>query len=152
MGTTGSAASSDPPPPPEQLSEKVSKKIDHEIILIEIIKLEEKWRNLEKKAINSVECVKYQEATRYYKLAADTASKTFKMGKNDAMKDIKRLTNKAKEQVSERTTGIHEGIWENIRFLEEDSVLNPDFKVKMLDKNGRICLDYIKNKQLTNGG
>lgn len=57
------------------------------------------------------------------------------------------LTNKAKEQSSARQNGIDEGVWMNIRYLEEPSILNPEFKVKMLDDMGRINLDY-KQKEL----
>ena len=51
------------------------------------------------------------------------------------------LINKAKEQRSERETGIREGVWENIRYLEEEAVINPAFKVKMLDQDNRIDLN-----------
>jgi len=56
------------------------------------------------------------------------------------------LINKAKEQLSERQTGIKESVWMNIRYLEEPSVINPKYQVKMLDEHGRIDLNYL-NKE-----
>ena len=38
------------------------------------------------------------------------------------------IVNKAKMQRSQAETGIHEGVWENIRFLEEDAVINDKYK------------------------
>lgn len=58
------------------------------------------------------------------------------------------LTMKAKEQLSQRQTGITEGIWMNIRYLEEPSVLNPEFQVKMLNEQGNLNLNYKKEKEL----
>lgn len=52
------------------------------------------------------------------------------------------LTNKAKEQISQAKTGIHEGVWTNIRYLEEQSILNDNFQVKMLNDNGSLNLNY----------
>jgi hypothetical protein len=50
------------------------------------------------------------------------------------------LENKAKEQASERATGISAGIWESIRMLEEEPVINQEFKVKILDESGVLML------------
>jgi hypothetical protein len=37
------------------------------------------------------------------------------------------LTHKAKQQATERITGISQGVWENIRYIEEDEVINLNF-------------------------
>ena len=55
------------------------------------------------------------------------------------------LTQRAREQVAQAQTGIQEGVWLNINFLEAEANLNPENKVKMLDKDGRINLDVDQN-------
>ena len=63
------------------------------------------------------------------------------------------LKNKAKEQLAERQTGIREDIWENIRYLEEEAILNPANKVKMLDSEEKLNLDIkdIKDRKKLKG-
>lgn len=46
------------------------------------------------------------------------------------------LQKKALAQMTQRNTGIHEGIIENIHYLEETPLINPEFQVKMRGKNG----------------
>jgi len=53
------------------------------------------------------------------------------------------LENKAKEQIAQGCTGIHEGVWENIRFMEAPAPLNPEFQVKMLNSKGVLELSSI---------
>jgi len=57
------------------------------------------------------------------------------------------LRQKAKEQLSERQTGIKEGVWENIRYLEEVPTLDISNQVKMLNEEGKLNLD-IDNRKL----
>jgi len=47
------------------------------------------------------------------------------------------LSKKAIDQGRERTTGISQGVWENIHYLEEPALLNEDFQVDMLGSSGR---------------
>lgn len=52
------------------------------------------------------------------------------------------LEKKALYQLTQAKTGISEGIWENINYLEEKSLINPEFQVKMLE-NGQLNFDKI---------
>lgn len=57
------------------------------------------------------------------------------------------LSRKALWQRSQTLTGIHEGVWENFHYLEEKSLINPEFQIEMskkTDKNGKIFLDLDK--------
>lgn len=62
------------------------------------------------------------------------------------------LQKKAIAQMSERKTGIHEGVWENVHYLEEKPILNPKFQVDMRE-DGRLNLEkaienILERKQL----
>jgi hypothetical protein len=46
---------------------------------------------------------------------------------------------KTLNQLKQAKTGVQEGIWDSVRLLEEEAVLNPDYQVKMLDENGLIA-------------
>ena len=62
------------------------------------------------------------------------------------------LERKALWQTKQRVTGISEGIWENINYLEEPALINQEFQVKVLkDSNGMMDLQEIEkdlNKRL----
>lgn len=60
------------------------------------------------------------------------------------------LEKKALAQLCQRRTGIHEGVVENIHYLEETPLINPQYQVKMRDGNGNVLnLDEaIKNVEL----
>lgn len=51
------------------------------------------------------------------------------------------LQKKALNQSKAARTGISEGIWENLDYLEEPAMLNPEYQVKMLDENGFLNLE-----------
>ena len=51
------------------------------------------------------------------------------------------LKNKARQQVSERQTGIKEGVWMNIGYVEEKAILNKLNEVKMLNNDNKLALD-----------
>jgi hypothetical protein len=55
------------------------------------------------------------------------------------------LEMKAINQHKQAKTGIHEGTWENIDLLENDALINPEYKVRMLDDNGFLDLKKAKN-------
>lgn len=57
------------------------------------------------------------------------------------------LERKALWQAKARQTGISEGIWENIHYLEEPALINPEFQVPMLnDTNGMLDLQTIEKE------
>lgn len=51
------------------------------------------------------------------------------------------IQQKAKEQLSQAKTGIHEGTWEVIRQLQEDALINPSYKLNLLNDEGILLLD-----------
>lgn len=63
------------------------------------------------------------------------------------------LQKRAVEQNKQAKTGISEGVWMNIGYLEEPALLNDNYQVKMLDDNGFLNLitaekDIAKRKVL----
>lgn len=57
------------------------------------------------------------------------------------------LERKALWQAKQRMTGISEGIWENIHYLEEPALINQAFQVPMLeDSNGMLDLQKIEKE------
>lgn len=66
------------------------------------------------------------------------------------------LEQRALQQVKANATGIGSGIWENIEFLERQSLLNPEFQVKMLNNDGMLDIKQIElnmelEKQIDSG-
>jgi len=53
------------------------------------------------------------------------------------------LGRKALWQRAQAQSGIQEGIWENIHYLEEKALINENFQIKMYKKNGNLDLDKI---------
>lgn len=48
------------------------------------------------------------------------------------------LEKKAVHQLRERQTGVTEGVWENIHYLEEKALINKNFEIDMLGENNNI--------------
>jgi hypothetical protein len=60
------------------------------------------------------------------------------------------LSKRALEQFRQSKTGIHQGTWENIEYLEEPALINPAFQVKILTEKGMNMDDlhaYIINRK-----
>lgn len=55
------------------------------------------------------------------------------------------LQKKALHQASERQSGIQEGVWMNMHYLEEPAVVNPEFQVEV-KKNGKLDFNEIKKE------
>jgi len=64
------------------------------------------------------------------------------------------LTKKALQQSKQRLTGIEEGVWDNIDYLESKPIINDNFQRKVLTDKGMINLDKanadIELRKLTN--
>jgi len=60
------------------------------------------------------------------------------------------LQQKAIYQNKERNTGVKEGVWENIDYLEQPALLDENFQVKMLDGLGNLDLGrcMIENEKM----
>jgi len=62
------------------------------------------------------------------------------------------LQRKALNQYKQSKTGVSEGVWENIAFLEEPALIRSDYQVKMLNENGFLNLEDaasdIKERQI----
>lgn len=56
------------------------------------------------------------------------------------------LQKKALFQASQGQTGISEGVWENIHYLEEKPLINPNYQIDMKNENGLLDFnDMLQN-------
>ena len=56
------------------------------------------------------------------------------------------LQNRMIWQAKEIETGVHEGVWENIDHLEQPYLLNPDYQIMVLDKNGMVDFGLLEKE------
>jgi len=62
------------------------------------------------------------------------------------------LLRKAKWQSQARISGVSEGVFENIDMLEEPSLINPNFQIKVTDDNGLLPLYDFEKLELERKG
>lgn len=56
------------------------------------------------------------------------------------------LSKKAINQRKQAKTGVHEGVWENIDYLEEPALINKAYQVSMLNETGGLPLGLMEKK------